>query len=139
MTSDTQAKRWSLRKILLFGIACVLIVFAILVVNALYENEQHRAQTFKRIAAMEVIRARYRPNPELLKIRSDLQDPCAWVVTDFHAPDKNNSYGSWRVSCEVQSMSSPGTRTVVAEWTVDSTLADTPDAGAQKLFIRNPQ
>ncbi len=137
ITPDADAKRWSSRKNFWLSLAFIVIVFGLLVVHALYKKEQERAQTFKRIAALEIILARYRPSPELLE-RSP-KYPCVWVVLDRQQPDKNNPYGTWEVRCEVPSKLSSGTRTVVAEWTVNSFLADSPDAGAQKLFIRNPQ
>jgi len=140
MTSDKQGKRWSLRRIFSFSIAFIVIVFGFLLLDARRKNEYDHAQTFKRIAAMKIIQARYTPSPELLKIGHAPQDPCAlWAVTDLQAPDKENPYGTWKVRCEVQSKSGSATPTVTAQWIVDSFLADTPDAAAQKLFIRNPQ
>jgi len=140
MTSDKRAERWSLRKLFLFGFAFIAIVFTALIFNALYKNEQQRLQTFQRIAAMEVVRARYRPTPELLEIGFSPKNPCeTWKVTDLQTDGKEKADAGWKVTCEIAPKLNPGKRTVVAQWTVDPFLADTPDVGAQKLFIRNPQ
>lgn len=137
MTSDTQGERWSLREIFLFGVALIVIAFISLLSYYTHKNQQRHVQAFQRIAAMKVIQARYRPAPEFLEMTPN--HPCLWAVIDSHAPDKTNPYGTWQVRCEIRSESGSGTRTVAAQWIVDSFLADTPDAGAQKLFIRNPQ
>ena len=140
MTSDKQVKRWSLRAALLLSFLLFIVAFLwFTYVTGKLRMATQQAKTSKMIAAQEIIRARYVPSPELIKSAKDPKNPCAWI-TNGELLSCNGQNRCWQVNCALDFTSGRANRNIVASWLVDSqTLADTPDAGAKKLFIRNPQ